>query len=119
MAKRRYPVGAEPLSGGGVSFRVWAPRRQKLDVLLGEDTFVALRPEPGGYFSGVAPDAGPGSLYKLRVDGGDAFPDPASRCQPDGPHGHSQVVDADAFSWTDAGWKGACLKGQVIYELHT
>src|SRR5690606_1424819 len=45
-------------------------------------------------------------------------PDPASRCQPRGPHGPSLVVDPNAFSWTDAGWHCPPLRGQVIYELH-
>src|SRR3712207_7863668 len=36
----------------------------------------------------------------------DAFPDPASRFQPEGPHGPSQVVDPSTFQWTDCGWRG-------------
>ena len=47
----------------------------------------ALTAEGNGYYSGIAPNAGPGTRYKFRLDGGDAFPDPASRFQPDGPHG--------------------------------
>jgi len=52
------------------------------------------------------------------LDGGDAFPDPASRFQPQGPHGPSRVVDPAPFPWTDAGWRGIGPDGQVIYELH-
>jgi len=36
----------------------------------------------------------------------------------DGPFGASQVVDSSGFEWTDNGWQGAGLKGQVIYEMH-
>jgi maltooligosyltrehalose trehalohydrolase len=46
------------------------------------------------------------------------FPDPASRFQPEGPHGPSQVIDPSAFAWTDADWKGLTLEGQVLYEMH-
>ena len=46
------------------------------------------------------------------------LPDPASRFQPDGPHGASAVVDPAAFSWTDSGWPGIKLEGQVLYEMH-
>src|SRR5581483_1649846 len=46
------------------------------------------------------------------------FPDPASRFQPEGPHGPSQVVSSDKFQWTDQGWPGVQLNGQVIYEMH-
>src|SRR5215467_12076726 len=62
--------------------------------------------------------APPGTLYRFRLDGGDAFPDPASRYQPEGPHGPSQVVDATRFRWNDAAWKGTAVHGQVIYEMH-
>jgi maltooligosyltrehalose trehalohydrolase len=74
--------------------------------------------EPYGYFSATAPDAAPGDLYRYRLDDGLAFPDPASRFQPFGPHGPSQVIDPSLFPWTDDSWTGVSLEGQVIYELH-
>ena len=46
------------------------------------------------------------------------LPDPASRFQPEGPHGPSEVVDPAAFRWTDGDWAGVPARGQVIYELH-
>ncbi|HEY2014990.1 MAG TPA: malto-oligosyltrehalose trehalohydrolase, partial [Bryobacteraceae bacterium] len=114
---RRFPIGAEVLPEGGVSFRVWAPKPKTVEVLL-EGTAVELQPEPGGYFSGVAPQAGNGALYRFRLDGGEAFPDPASRFQPQGPHGPSQVVDPSTFPWSDTEWPGVSIQGQVLYELH-
>src|SRR3954469_9697567 len=78
-----------------------------------------LEPGGGGYFSGFGPEARPGALYRFRLDGEDyLYPDPASRFQPQGPHGPSRVVDPASFRWTDDAWKGASLKGQIIYELH-
>jgi maltooligosyltrehalose trehalohydrolase len=119
---RRLPVGAEALPGGGVHFRVWAPRRGRVEVVFegeGAPKTFALEEEEGGYFSGLAEGLKEGSLYRFRLDGGDyLYPDPASRFQPEGPHGHSCVVDPTKFNWTDARWKGASLKGQVVYELH-
>ena len=56
--------------------------------------------------------------YRYVLDGGDAFPDPASRYQPEGPHGPSQVVDPAEFNWTDSQWSRRGLAGQVIYEMH-
>jgi len=103
---------------GGVSFRVWAPLRKKVEVVIG-DKARALDAEPNGYFSGMILGATDGSLYRFRVDGGDAFPDPASRFQPHGPHGPSQVVDPQSFAWTATGWKGLEVReGQIIYEMH-
>src|SRR5256885_1565374 len=111
---RRLSIGAEVLSQRGVYFRVWAPRCGKVEVVIergpglnrgvGE---VELRPEADGYFSGVIEAASDGTLYRFRLDGGDQlFPDPASRFQPDGPHGPSQVIDAHQFQWTDQEWPG-------------
>jgi maltooligosyltrehalose trehalohydrolase len=117
MAMRRLPVGAEPTSEG-VHFRVWAPRRRAVEVLFEDGRRQRLDAEPGGYFGGLAPRARAGDLYRFRLDGGEAFPDPASRYQPEGPHGPSQVVDPGAYAWRDGAWRGLSLRGQVLYELH-
>jgi maltooligosyltrehalose trehalohydrolase len=113
--ERRLPIGAE-VTPEGVHFRVWAPARKRVEVVL-EDA-AELEPEEDGYFSGLVPGAGAGALYRLRLDGGDAFPDPASRFQPQGPHGPSQVVDPSTFEWTDGDWRGVTRDGQVLYEMH-
>ena len=118
---RRLPVGAEAQRDGGVHFRVWAPRRERVEVILhagGSQAAVELAHEGDGYFSGSLPEAAPGSLYRYRLDGSGTFPDPASRFQPEGPHGPSEVVDASAYAWRDASWRGPAREGQVIYEMH-
>ena len=56
--------------------------------------------------------------YRYRLDGGQAYPDPCSRFQPEGPHGPSLIVDPRAYQWHDEGWPGVTMHGQVIYELH-
>ncbi|HEX5444037.1 MAG TPA: malto-oligosyltrehalose trehalohydrolase [Pirellulales bacterium] len=121
---RRLPVGAELLPAGGVHVRVWCPERQQIEVVLEtagrELSPVKLSREVGGYFSGIAAEARAGDLYRFRLDGQPqlAFADPASRFQPEGPFGPSQVVDPSAFAWTDDEWGGVELAGQVIYEMH-
>ncbi|MGH7322427.1 MAG: alpha-amylase family glycosyl hydrolase, partial [Candidatus Rokuibacteriota bacterium] len=125
LGRRCLAVGAEVSPDGGVYFRVWAPRAGRVDVVLeGESRLTeppadgALAPEGDGYFSGRVADARAGTRYRYRLDGGGDFPDPASRFQPEGPHGASEVVDPTAFPWTDAGWSGVRLAGQVLYEMH-
>lgn len=121
MESRRYPIGAEVLREGGAHFRVWACKRKRVQVVLDNDSGrgVDLEPETDGYFSGVAPKAKVGSLYRFRLDDDSyLYPDPASRFQPEGPHGPSQIVDPRGFSWTDSSWKGIRREGQVIYEMH-
>jgi maltooligosyltrehalose trehalohydrolase len=121
--QRRFPVGAEPLAGGGVHFRVWAPKRRRVQVALEDErgNATVLRPlaaEQNGYFSGVVQEARPGAFYRFQLDDDNAvYPDPVSRFQPRGPHGPSQVIDP-AFDWTDGNWPGVTLEGQVIYEMH-
>ncbi len=97
-------------------FRVWAPKARKVAVQSNNRDY-ALEAETAGYFSGSAP-YGAGARYKFRLDGDDAFPDPASRYQPDGPHGESCVIDPSTFQWSDRNWAGVELPGQVIYEFH-
>jgi len=125
---RRLPVGAEIVPEGGVHFRVWAPRRRDVEVVLEtasggatdrQTHSLKLEPEEKGYFSGYLAEATAGMFYRYRLDGAtDLFPDPASRFQPHGPHGPSQVIDASRFQWTDESWRGTPLPGQVIYEMH-
>jgi maltooligosyltrehalose trehalohydrolase len=119
-AQRRLPIGAEILPDGSVSLRVWAPRRNVVDVTFDDAPALRLTAEQGGYFSGVSRQAKPGTRYRFRLDGkdADAFPDPASRFQPDGPHGPAEVVDPRGFRWSDADWKGVPPDGQVLYEMH-
>src|SRR5688572_15469827 len=96
---RALPVGAEVLATGGVHFRVWAPLRRSVDLITA-DGATRLEQDSRGYFSGLVRHAGAGALYRFRLDGGAEFPDPASRFQPEGPHGPSQVIDPSMFSWT-------------------
>lgn len=124
-AGRRFPIGAE-VRPGGVHFRVWAPRSRSLHVVLERGPGaahgpreVALIVEGQGYHAGLVPGAAAGTCYRFRLDHGTSlYPDPASRFQPEGPEGPSRVEDPAAFSWTDQGWRGVRIEGQVIYEMH-
>lgn len=116
--RRRLPVGAEVVEGG-THVRVWAPGRRQVEVVVDRARAQALAAETGGYFSGMLEGVGEGARYRLRLDGRpDLYPDPASRFQPEGPHGPSQVVDPSRFRWGDGGWSGLELRGQVFYEMH-
>ena len=126
-AVRRYPIGVELTTESdgvaGLHARVWAPAAGKVELVIEDDRgcavgSAALAAEATGYYSGFVPNAEAGARYRFRIDGGDAFPDPASRFQPDGPNGPSAVVDPSAFPWTDDGWRGVSIEGQVIYEVH-
>ena len=115
--QRRYPIGAELIGKSRVHFRVWAPKANRLEVFL-EGKFHELQREPNGYFSGAL-KANANALYRFRLNGeGNLYPDPASRFQPEGPHGPSCVVDPRQFKWTDSAWKGIKMPGHIMYEMH-
>jgi len=115
---RRLAIGAEHLGDGRTHVRVWAPRVRAVEIAIEDAAAIDLAPEESGYFSGII-DARPGARYRFRLGGdGALLPDPASRFQPDGPHGASEIIDPRTFAWTDANWRGIRPDGQVIYELH-
>ncbi|HEX8242047.1 MAG TPA: malto-oligosyltrehalose trehalohydrolase [Longimicrobium sp.] len=116
----RLPFGAN-LTERGTEFRVWAPGHQRVDVVVYGPDAEAVHPleaRSDGWFAGEVAGVGAGARYRYRLDGGDAFPDPASRAQPDGVHDPSEVVDASAFAWTDGEWTGVEMEDLSIYELH-
>lgn len=113
---RRRTVGAE-IVPGGVDFRVWAPDHSAVSAVIDGNDF-PLDAEPGGYFRDVVAGASAGTRYRFRLGDGDAYPDPASRFQPDGPHGDSEVIDPSAYEWKHDGWEGLDADHIVLYELH-
>lgn len=117
MSAWRLQYGATPLPGGGVEFRVWAPNVRTLAVNLGGAVF--LMTHEGEDFHVLVPQARPGQTYCYVLDDSRERPDPVSRSQPHGVHGSSEIVDPEAFVWSDQSWKGLDLAQYIIYELHT
>jgi len=110
------------LEGDGVRFRVWSDKAQRVEVALypagGQPIFDPLQHQADGLFTALVPGIGPGMRYRYRLHGVNLFPDPASRFQPEGVHGPSEVVDPQAFAWSDGGWRGLDRAELIIYELH-
>ena len=123
---RRYPIGVEVVrhNDGTIQThaRVWAPDTASVELVTYDDSTMGhdslLAAEGNGYHSGYVANAPAGTRYRLRVGPEAVYPDPASRCQPEGPHGPSLVVDHATYEWSDQGWNGASLSGQVLCELH-
>jgi len=82
-----------------------------------QERVAALEKKPHGYFEAVVEGVEPGSLYKYRLGGTRERPDPASRHQPQGVHGPSQVVELPGPG-SGSGWRGLPLERLVFYELH-
>jgi maltooligosyltrehalose trehalohydrolase len=98
---------------------VWAPFANNVQVKLisPEERVVPLERRERGYYQSVIEEVEPSTLYLYRLDGRKERPDPASRFQPHGVHGPSQVVDSH-FLWQDESWRGLPWQEWVIYELH-
>src|SRR5258708_5108481 len=113
-------LGATYLGHNQTEFLVWAPRANKVELRL-VDSQIPLLPMnavDNGYRHAPARAVGPGARYWLNLDGKNDRPDPASRYQPAGVHGPSQIIETE-FRWEDAAWKGPALQDYVPYELHT
>lgn len=112
-------LGAHFRKKSGCDFLVWAPRAQSLDVhlLAPADRLISMQRQARGYFHLRVGDIAPGAQYVYRFENGDERPDPASRFQPQGVHGPSEVIDPE-FDWQDQAWRGIALGDYVFYELH-
>jgi maltooligosyltrehalose trehalohydrolase len=138
------PALGAAVHGNTTTFRVWAPGHEQIDLVIESDAdrlhahpttanadagstpsnhgpdIRPLTRDHCGYWSGTFDDVHAGALYRYRLEGDPdrVFPDPASRFQPSGVHGPSQVIDPSQFKWTDAAWTPPELDEMVFYELH-
>lgn len=137
MTKMKTPIQEDPLlgvemrpgpdyrDGQRCGFHVWAPHASSVEVCLLSPNVrrETMEPKQNGYFQIELKPVVPGDRYLYRLDpvggaGGPVDrPDPASRYQPEGVHGPSQVVTG-RFEWHDANWSGLPLEDYIIYELH-
>jgi maltooligosyltrehalose trehalohydrolase len=113
-------LGANRTPDGEWEFLLWAPNAKEVSVhLLGSnERIVAMSRDARGYHFARVEPMPEGTRYLYRLDGSRELPDPASRFQPDGIHGPSEVVDTSGFIWTDDGWTGVPLDSSVLYEVH-
>ena len=115
---RPRTLGAEYLGQNRCRFRVWAPELAPIELrLLRGDRRIPLEQTSRGYHEVLITDVEPGERYFFHLPSDKDRPDPASRLQPDGVHGPSQIVPRD-FAWRDEGWQGLRIEDYIIYELH-
>ena len=116
------PCGAQLLPDGRVRFRLWAPSARRVELVLESPglppQLLPLEKSTDGWLELVTGEAHAGSRYRYRIDGETPVSDPASRRNPGGVHGPSEVVDPEAFDWTDGDWRARPWREAVIYELH-
>jgi len=119
LAQRRLPIGAE-IDSDGVSFRIWAPARDRAFLLLDGGGEHEMIREKSGYFFLHIKGLAAGARYAFHFgNSNDPLADPASRFQPEGPSGASMVVDPTGYQWNDGGWSGVDPRGVVLYEMQS
>ena len=122
VAPTDFRLGATPVTHNRTHFRVWAPKHKDIRVEVIDGEFEPRRHslvrDNHGFFASNVHGAPAHARYRYLLDGERSRPDPASRYQPDGVHGASEIIHPDAFPWTDIGWKGVYKRDLIIYELH-
>ena len=116
----KKPIGAQYMpETGSCIFTLWAPEAKEVDLIVEKPAkrSVPMEKDEWGHWKAEVKEVQEGTLYKYQVNGNNPLPDPASRFQPEGPHGPSAVVSPD-YSWTDTNWTGIDQKDLIIYELH-
>ncbi|MCK4910614.1 MAG: malto-oligosyltrehalose trehalohydrolase [Thermodesulfovibrionales bacterium] len=120
MPEQGHEPGAHLLPDGSTRFLVWAPKRHSVSLVITgtHEKTVPMQKTREGWFECVTLKAPAGTRYLFELDTDERRPDPASRSQPEGVHGPSEVVDHCAFKWGDINWKNLLLEDYIFYELH-
>ncbi len=112
------PSFSPVLPGSTTEFSVWAPNAAGIKLrLVSGRADIPMRRQDDGTFTATA-SVSPGTRYFYVVDDNNPVPDPVSRLLPEGVHGPTEIIDPNAFNWTDHGWPGLALRDYIIYELH-
>jgi maltooligosyltrehalose trehalohydrolase len=106
----------------GIHYRIWAPAHESMRVVIVSPNDKAERrvdlSNTDGTFFGIDEQGKAGDLYWFELPNGDRLPDVASRFQPQGVHGPSEVIDPLAYNWNTVYWQRPHLRDLVIYEMH-
>ena len=120
LAEPRHWTQGVMRADDGVSWQVWAPHCDCLELLVwldGACHVLEMTPRGNGYFVQQTGHVPTGTRYAYRLAAGE-FPDPASRWQPSGVHAPSAVFWPEEYAWTTGHWCGVPLDDLVLYELH-
>jgi malto-oligosyltrehalose trehalohydrolase len=102
----------------GVLFRLWAPLQEKIGIRIDDGPVLPMATADGGWRILDVKDARAGTRYRFILENGLEIPDPASRHQPDGLKGPSEVVDSSHYLWRTPDWRGRPWEDSVVYEVH-
>jgi 1,4-alpha-glucan branching enzyme len=124
------PLGAN-LTGGGATFRVWAPGAAAVHLKLNTPSSqfqpgpgTLLTKDAGGFWGGFVAGVHNGDAYRYFVvgPGGKGFKrDPFARemgLDPAWPDCDCLVRDPDSYPWHDQGFRPPSFSDLIIYQFH-
>ncbi|QGA54168.1 malto-oligosyltrehalose trehalohydrolase [Sulfolobus sp. E5-1-F] len=100
-----------------VTFNLWAPYQRKVKLKILNKGIYEMERDEKGYFTITLDNVRVGDRYKYVLDDNSEVPDPASRYQPEGVHGYSEIISPE-FEWNDENSVKVKREDLIIYELH-
>lgn len=116
MTDRQFPFGTQ-ITDSGVLFNLYAQDADAIQLMIDGRPAIQMEDRDGWKSAHVA-NARAGDTYKFRLSDGLTFPDPASRFQPQGVGGPSEIIDPASYRWKTRSWRGRPWSEAVIYEAH-
>jgi 1,4-alpha-glucan branching enzyme len=124
------PLGANPMPGAGVTFRVWAPRATDvyLNGTFGANAYVnndangRLTKDASGYWAGFESDAKTGDEYTFYVVNASQGHkrDPYARQLKEAgfPDSNSIICDPNSYPWHDGVFQTPDFSNLIVYQIH-
>lgn len=106
------------LDRNAATFNLWAPYQRNVKLKILNKGIYEMERDEKGYFTITLNNVKVGDRYKYILDDASEVPDPASRYQPEGVHGHSEIISLD-FKGDDENGVKVKREDLIIYELHT
>jgi 1,4-alpha-glucan branching enzyme len=126
------PMGANLTTGGGATFRVWAPRATAVYVngtfggtpATGQADPLLMAKDTNGYWTGFLPTAAEGDTYHFWVNGAGSTGykrDPYARemaTDAKFPNCSCVIRPGSAYPWHDSAFVTPDFSNMIVYQLH-
>ncbi len=114
------PVGATPIPGGGVVFKVWSPDRTSCHVRGEFNGWSTADPmaKVGEHFVLHVPEAEAGDMYKYFFQNSHWNTDARARRLNPGDNYNAFVIDPFAYDWQVDDFQVPWFEEMVVYQLH-
>ncbi|WP_354002088.1 malto-oligosyltrehalose trehalohydrolase [Pseudotabrizicola sediminis] len=102
----------------GSRFALWGPKCRSVGLKLQRRKVIPMQRDDAGWHRVDVPGVGAGARYKNVIGCGKQIADPASRFQPAGVEGFSEVIAPELFRGRAPRWSGRPWEETILYQLH-